>query len=80
VQTLRLDEVSIEDTDIRRVELNMSKASTWMAGHARSKALSYNLPEPEEILRDINSLREFAKECTTRRNTTKDRRKKQLQP
>ena len=38
-QTLKLIQVGIEDTDINQVDLHMSKASTWMTGHDKSKAL-----------------------------------------
>jgi len=80
VQTLKLIEVAIEDPDIHHVDLHMSKASTWMTGHDKSKALHYDRPPPDELLTDINALRTFSKQLIDRREQTKKRRKKQLEP
>lgn len=80
VQTLKLFEVAIEDTDIHQLDLHMSKASTWMTGHDKSKALHHDRPPPDELLADINALRAFSKRLTDRREETKKRRKKQLEP
>jgi len=80
VQTLKLIEVAIEDSDSRLVDLQMSKASTWMTGHDRSKALHYDRPSPEELLTDINELRLFSKALIDRRKQTKKRREKHLEP
>lgn len=80
VHTLKLIEVAIEDSDSHHVDLHMAKASTWMTGHDRSKALHHDRPAPQEILTDINALRLFSKELIARRDQTKKRRKKQLEP
>jgi len=80
VQTLKLIEVAIEDLDIHNVDLHMSKASTWMTGHDKSKALHNDRPAPDELLADINALRDFSKQLIDRREQTKKRRKKQLEP
>ncbi len=80
VQTLKLIQVSIEDTDIHQVELNMAKASTWMTGHAKSKALDQDRPAPDELLNDIQALRDFSKLLVGRRKETVNRRKQQLKP
>lgn len=80
VQTLKLIEVAIEDSDSHLVDLHMSKASTWMIGHDKSKVLHHDLPAPEELLTDINALRLFSKALIGRREKTKKRRKKQLEP
>ncbi len=80
IQTLKLTEVDIEDPDIHHIDLNMTKASTWMTGHDKSKALHSDRPEPEEILCDIDALREFCKKINSRRGKTKNRRKGQLKP
>jgi len=80
VQTLKLIEVAIEDPDIHHVDLHMSKASTWMTGHDKSKALHHDRPAPDELLADINALRAFSKQLIDRREQTKKRRKKQLEP
>jgi len=79
VQTLKLIEVAIEDSDIHLTDLHMSKASTWMTGHDKSKALHHDRPAPEELLTDINALRQFSKTLIDRRKQTKKRRKKQLE-
>ena len=78
VQTLKLIEVAIEDSDIKQVDLHMSKASTWMTGHDKSKALHDNRPAPDELLADIGALRTFSKKLIDRRAETKNRRKDQL--
>ena len=78
VQTLKLMEVAIEDPDVHEIDLHMSKASTWMTGHDRSKALNHDRPEPTELLADINVLRTFSEKLSGRREETKKRRKNQL--
>lgn len=80
VQTLKLIEVAIEDSDIHYVDLHMSKASTWMTGHDKSKALHHDRPAPYELLTDIKALRTFSKQLIDRREQTNKRRKKQLEP
>jgi len=80
VQTLKLVEVAIEDPDIHHVDLHHSKASTWMTGHDKSKALHHDRPAPDELLTDIKALRVFSKQLIDRRDQTKKRRKKQLKP
>ncbi|HNX82259.1 MAG TPA: AAA family ATPase [Candidatus Omnitrophota bacterium] len=80
VQTLKLIEVDIEDLDIHHVDLHMSRASTWMTGHDKSKALHTDRPAPDELLADINALRGFSKQLIDRREQTKKRRNKQLEP
>jgi energy-coupling factor transporter ATP-binding protein EcfA2 len=80
VQTLKLIEVGIEDADIHHVDLHMSKASTWMTGHDKSKALHQDRPQPAELLADISALRSFSKQLSDRRKQTENRRKKQLEP
>jgi energy-coupling factor transporter ATP-binding protein EcfA2 len=78
VQTLKLIEVMIEDPDIHEIDLHMSKASTWMTGHDKSKALSDDRPGPDELLADTNALRAFSKKLIDRRKDTEKRRKDQL--
>jgi energy-coupling factor transporter ATP-binding protein EcfA2 len=79
VQTLRLEEVDIEDADISQIDLHMSKASTWMTGHDKSKSLHDDRPSPDEVLADIQALRAFSKAISSRRESTKKRRKDKLQ-
>lgn len=80
VRTLKLIGVAIEDTDIHQVDLHMSKASTWMTGHDKSKALHDDRPAPDELLADINALRVFSKKLIERRKETENRRKDLLRP
>ncbi len=79
VQTLKLIQVAIEDHDINEVDLQISKASTWMTGHDKSKALHHNRPAPDELIAAINSLRTFSKKLIDRRRETEKRRKNQLE-
>jgi energy-coupling factor transporter ATP-binding protein EcfA2 len=80
VKTLRLNEVAIEDKDVHHIDLHMSKASTWMTGHDKSKALHHDRPVPEELLADIHELRTFSQMLIQRREETAQRRKIQLKP
>ena len=80
VQTLKLIQVEIEDSDIHQIDLHMSKASTWMTGHDKSKALHHDRPAPDELLADVNALRTFSGELIVRREKTMKRRKDQLNP
>ncbi len=80
MRTLKLIEVEIEDTDVHDVDLHMSKASNWMTGHDKSKALSHDRPAPDELLADIEALRAFSKKLIHRRDQTQKRRKALLKP
>ncbi|HYM19961.1 MAG TPA: AAA family ATPase [Candidatus Kapabacteria bacterium] len=80
IHTLKLDEVAIEDKDAHDIDLNISKASTWMTGHDKSKSLHSDRPSPEEIIADIETLRVFASQLKTRRSETKKRRTNLLKP
>lgn len=80
IRTNQLIQVSIEDDDVRVVERHMTKTSNCIAAHDRSKALHCDLPEPKELLRDIESLRAFSQKLIRRRDTTEKHRKEQLKP
>jgi energy-coupling factor transporter ATP-binding protein EcfA2 len=80
VKTLQLAEVEISDKDVHTIDLNMSKCSTWMTGHDKSKALHSDRPSPADLLSDIKALRDFSLEIMKRRETTRARRKAQTQP
>lgn len=80
VQTRKLIQVEIEDTDILDIDLHMSKASKWLTGHDKSKALSQDRPAPDDLLADIEALRGFSKKLTHRRELTEKRRKALLKP
>lgn len=80
VKTLKLIEVAIEDPDIHHIDLHMSKASTWMTGHDKSKALHQDRPAPDDLLADVKALRDFSKKIMDRRKETEKRRRDQLKP
>jgi ABC-type multidrug transport system ATPase subunit len=78
VQTLKLTEVYIEDSDISEIDINMSNASTWLLGHDKSKALDCNRPTPDELCADIDTLQKFSEKLRKRRTITKHRRTNNL--
>lgn len=61
IQTNRLKGVAVTDDDYKAIDEGMSKCSSWMFGHDKSKALDVNRPDPDELLSDINALEEFRK-------------------
>lgn len=80
VQTLRLKEVSVTTEQHSTIYANMSKCSTWMAGHDKSKKLDVHRPEPNEILADIDALSAFIKACKKASETLKKERETALEP
>lgn len=80
VQTARLMQVEVLDSDCATIDQAMSKCSTWMAGHDKSVALDVNRPAPAEIKTDISQLRSFTKEVNKRREVVRLRRKEVLEP
>ena len=80
VQTLRLNDLSVEPTDANIITLQMSKTSNWMFGHDKSKALSENRPPPHEVLEDIAHLKSFSKTIIARRKSTKKEFEDQFVP
>jgi hypothetical protein len=63
VQTLRLKQVGVTTERYKAIDVGMSKCSTWMAGHDKSKRLDVHRPTPTEVLADIDALSTFVKEC-----------------
>lgn len=63
VQTLRLKEVGVTTAQYKAIDVNMSKCSTWMAGHDKSRKLDVHRPVPQDILTDIEKLSTFVREC-----------------
>jgi energy-coupling factor transporter ATP-binding protein EcfA2 len=63
VQTLRLKEVAVTTEQYKAIDINMSKCSTWMAGHDKSKTLDVHRPAPKVIQDDIEALNAFVKQC-----------------
>ena len=80
VQTSRLKEMEITDDDYKTIDIYMSKASEWMRGHDKSKALSNNRPSPQEIREDIANTREFIKSFNKKKDSTRNRRNNLLNP
>ncbi len=67
VQTLRLKQVVVEETDYKIISKGMSKCSKWMIGHDLSKVISENRPSPVEFQSDIKELRDFTNSLKTRK-------------
>jgi len=74
VKTMQLDQVTVEDSDVHTIDRHMSRCSTWMTGHDKSKALSVNRPAPSEIRADINHLGEASRLFRSRRDALRKRR------
>lgn len=68
VQTQRLSKViDLTIDDFKKVDVNMSKCSTYFLGHDSAGALIEDMPKADEFLADIQILEEFAKEIRKRR-------------
>jgi energy-coupling factor transporter ATP-binding protein EcfA2 len=80
VQTQRLKCVKVETKDYTAIHLGMAKCSEWMRGHDKSKALSENRPLPDEVMEDIEKLRQFVNEINKRHNLLREEREKALEP
>jgi hypothetical protein len=80
VGTQRLMEVEIKDEDCKRIDEGMSKCSGWMIGHDKSRVLSVNRPNPNEIRCDIQSVRDYSKNIKKRHEEVRKRRKAVLKP
>ena len=80
VQTLRLKQVRVTTEQYMAIDVNMSKCSTWMAGHDKSKKLDVHRPAPNEVLVDIDALSIFVKECKKAGETLRIEREAALEP
>lgn len=80
VQTLRLKEVAVTTDQYQAIDVNMSKCSTWMAGHDKSKKLDVHRPAPNAILADIDALNTFVKDCRKAGDVLKKERDAALRP
>ncbi|WP_146047721.1 MULTISPECIES: hypothetical protein [Pseudomonas syringae group] len=80
VQTLRLNQLSIEPTDASIITQQMTKTSNWMFGHDKSRALTENRPAPTDVLEDIAKLRAFSKEVIARRKAAEKEFGDQFKP
>lgn len=80
VQTLRLKEVCVTTNQYKDIDVNMSKCSTWMAGHDKSKKLDVHRPAPNELLTDIDLLNTFVKDCKKAGEVLRKERDAVLEP
>lgn len=80
VQTLRLREVGVTTDQYKTIDVNMSKCSTWMAGHDKSKKLDVHRPAPNELLADINTLNTFVRDCKKAAEVLRKERDAALEP
>jgi energy-coupling factor transporter ATP-binding protein EcfA2 len=80
VQTLRLKAVGVTTDQYKAIDVNMSKCSTWMAGHDKSKKLDVHRPAPNEILADIEKLNTFVKDCKKAGEALRKERDAELKP
>ena len=57
VQTQQVTHIAdITKEDCKTLEVGMTKASRWLAGHDQAPAENVPVPDPEEMLRDIEAL------------------------
>ena len=69
VQTLRFENLTdIQQADLDAINAGMSKCSRFMRGHSDPDARPDPVPEPNEILSDIDALQGWAKKMKPRRN------------
>jgi len=80
VQTLRLKQVGVTTEQYKAIDVNMSKCSTWMAGHDKSKKLDIHRPAPQEILADMETLNTFVRKCRKAGEALKKERDAALKP
>lgn len=80
IQTVRLKDVRVTTDDYKTIYKNISKCSTWMVGHNKSKQQDVHRPEPKEILDDIDALQSFLKECKDSRRALVEERTAALKP
>lgn len=80
VQTLRLRQVGVTTEQYKAIDVNMSKCSTWMAGHDKSKKLDVHRPSPNEVLTDIDTLNTFVRECKKSGESLRKERDAALKP
>ena len=69
VKTQSLREVIVTHDLYFAIDTGMSRCSSWMTGHDKSKLISDHRPDPDEVAQDIDALEVFAKHIKTIRNT-----------
>ena len=80
VQTQRLKSVGVTTEQYKRIDCGMSKCSTWMFGHDKSKDLSVNRPDPSKVEQDINELNMFIKDANKAAQELRKEREAALEP
>ncbi len=80
VQTQRLKSVGVTTEQYKNIDCGMSKCSTWMFGHDKSKGLSVNRPDPSEVEQDVNDLNTFLREANKAAQDLRKEREAALEP
>ena len=80
VQTQRLKSVGVTTEQYKKIDCGMSRCSTWMLGHDKSKVLSVNRPDPSGVEQDINDLNAFVKEANKVAQELRKEREAALEP
>ena len=73
IETQRLSEVVVEDSDYKSVEHCMGKCSNY--AHDQALLGGVELPHPDELLADINALDEWRKDIEKRKEQVRKKRK-----
>ena len=69
VQTLQVSVIAdVTRDDCTAVEKAITKCSKWLPGHDRAPAATAEIPEPDELARDINALDVWVREINSRRH------------
>lgn len=74
VETRRLREVAFTDDDYRKVYRGMKKSSEY-AGHDRAGPEEMPYPEPDELQKDVQRLRDYFDDLKSRRSKLRSERK-----
>jgi len=80
IQTLRLKSVTVTTPDCVAVYVGMTKCSTWMSGHDKSKPLDANRPAPAEIEADIKVLEDLKRNLKTKQKQASQDHDRTLSP
>jgi hypothetical protein len=72
--TQSLKGAQVDDEDYRRIFFGMKRASEF-SGHDKSRARQLSQPDPDEIKRDLDELRSYAKQLKTRNNSLQEIRR-----
>ena len=68
VQTQQIKKISdISNNDCKTVDIAMTKCSKWLPGHDQAPAAKEDIPEPNELKTDIESLENWISEIRKRR-------------